>query len=47
VPCHEDTVAGTGEPDLPDQWLDNVKVFINASNIFVQIVLSAGTSNRF
>jgi hypothetical protein len=46
MPGHEDTVAGAKELDLASQRLDNVKVLVNASDIFFEIVFSASSSSR-
>jgi len=47
MPCHKDTVASTEKPDLANQRFDYVKVFVNTGNVFVEIILSAGTRSRF
>jgi hypothetical protein len=46
MPGHEDTVAGAKELDFAPQRFDNVKILVNASDIFFEIVFSAGSSSR-
>jgi hypothetical protein len=46
MPGHEDIVAGAKELDFAPQRLDNVKVLVNASDIFFEIVFSARSSGR-
>jgi hypothetical protein len=46
MPGHEDTVAGAKELDFAPQRFDNVKILVNASDIFFEIVFSAGSGSR-
>jgi hypothetical protein len=47
TPRDEDAIIGTHKPNLASQWCENVQVPVNVSDVFVELVLPAGTSSRF
>jgi hypothetical protein len=47
MPRYQNAIVRAQEPDLARHRFEGVKVWVNASNILVQVILSAGASGRF